>query len=77
MLEDTMMNIETITEMIRMDRAEWQSLTELLDEHPHANLHKSGPPWTSRDVYAHLARWISYSNKDMERVAPGAIFHHR
>ncbi|KTB49290.1 hypothetical protein DEALK_02030 [Dehalogenimonas alkenigignens] len=65
------MNMETVVEMIRMDRVEWDLLTGILDDHPHHNLHGSGSPWTSRDVYAHLARWISYSNNDMEACCAG------
>jgi hypothetical protein len=61
------MNSKMIDEMIQKDRLEWESLTAILDAHPEESLHGSNsPPWTSRDIYAHLARWMSYSNQNME-----------
>jgi hypothetical protein len=66
------LNSEMVREMIEKDRSEWDLLTAILDRHPGENLH--GPnsiPWTSRDVYAHLARWINYSNREMEAYCTG------
>jgi hypothetical protein len=46
---------------------EWERLTTKLDNHPNKNLHSPGSiPWTSRDVYAHLARWFDHSNQLMK-----------
>ena len=53
--------------MLQEDRAEWQALVAVLDAHPEASLHEPGsPPWTSRDVYAHLARWMELSTSQLE-----------
>ena len=61
-----------ITKMLQDDRREWELLTSLLDAHPDEVLHESGfPPWVSRDVYAHLARWINYSNREMVAYCAG------
>ncbi len=66
------MNKETVTQMISKDRAEWNLLASILDAHPAEVLHSpQSPPWTSRDVYAHLARWLNNSNKDMESYCSG------
>jgi hypothetical protein len=58
---------KTITEIILKDRLEWELLTAILDAHPEESLHSpNSPSWASRDIYAHLARWINYSNQEME-----------
>jgi len=55
------MNAEAIEKMLNEGRSEWEALVTLLDTHPEENLHDpASPPWTSRDVYAHLARWTNY-----------------
>ena len=60
------MDQDAVQLMIAQDRKEWVLLADLLDSHVDQPLHKSGPPWNSRDVYAHLARWLEHSNADME-----------
>ncbi len=66
------MNAEAVTAMLREDRAEWEALVAVLEAHPEGSLHAAGsPPWTSRDVYAHLARWIAYSTDDLEARLAG------
>jgi len=61
-----------VTQMLSRDRAEWNLLVAILDAHPDEVLHKpESPPWTSRDIYAHLARWLNHSNKDMETYCAG------
>src|SRR3989304_1563464 len=53
--------------MLAEDRAEWEALVALLGAPPEGMLHNaSAPPWTSRDVYAHLARWIERSTAELE-----------
>lgn len=53
--------------MLREDRAEWEALVAVLEAHPEVSLHDSGSPsWTSRDVYAHLARWMDHSTARLE-----------
>ena len=66
------MNSEAIAAMLREDRAEWQTLVAVLEAHPEENLHGSDSPvWTSRDVYAHLARWIDWSVDALEARLAG------
>ncbi len=60
-----------VTQMLAHDRAEWDKLTALLDDHPGKVLHRTGAPWTSRDIYAHLARWTAHSNAEMEAHIAG------
>ncbi len=56
------MDAEAVAEMLREDRAEWEALVAVLEAHPEGSLHDpNSPDWTSRDVYAHLARWIEHS----------------
>src|SRR3990172_5508639 len=53
--------------MLHRDRAEWEALVAVLEAHPEQRLHGEGSPsWVSRDVYAHLARWIRHSADDLE-----------
>ena len=55
-----------ISQIILEDRRQWQLLVAVLDAHSDRDLHGSpGNPWKSRDVYAHLARWLEHSNLDM------------
>jgi hypothetical protein len=61
-----------VAAMLREDRDEWQALVALLEAHPDENLHASGSPsWTSRDIYAHLARWIEHSTATLEARLAG------
>lgn len=44
----------------------------MLEAHPEGNLHSPGSPsWSSRDVYAHLARWIEHSTAALEARLAG------
>ena len=71
------MSEEAIAQMLSKDRAEWNLLTSMLDAHPTEVLHEpESPPWTSRDVYAHLARWLNISNKHMEAYRSGGDSPH-
>ena len=66
------MNSEQITEMLLKDLLEWELLTSELDAHPQESLHdRQSPIWTSRDVYAHLARWINHSNNNIKAYSAG------
>jgi hypothetical protein len=61
-----------IAAMLRQDREEWIALTALLDARPDESLHDpENPDWTSRDVYAHFARWIGYSTDHLEAQLAG------
>ena len=60
------MDAEAIAAMLREDRAQWEALTAVLDAHTERSLHDpSSPLWTSRDVYAHLARWLERSTSEL------------
>ncbi len=69
------MDAEAVAAMLRKDRAEWEALVAVLEAHPQKSLHDpSSPRWTSRDVYAHLARWIERSTDALEaRLAGRAL----
>ncbi len=69
------MKAEAVAVMLREDRAEWEALVTVLVAHPEESLYGAGsPPWTSRDVYAHLARWIKRSTARLEaRLAGRAL----
>ena len=61
------MDSEAIAAMLHEDRAEWEALLAVLEAHPEEGLHGTDSPvWTSRDVYAHLARWIDWSVDALE-----------
>jgi hypothetical protein len=61
------MDADAIAAMLAEDRAEWEALAAVLDAHPEGALHDpESPDWTSRDVYAHLARWIEHSTNALE-----------
>lgn len=66
------MDAKTIEKMLNEDRYEWETLSTLLDTHPEESLHDpASPPWTSRDVYGHLARWTNYSTDQLEARLTG------
>ena len=66
------MDAEAIAAMLRKDRAEWGALVAVLEAHPRKSLHDpSSPPWTSRDVYAHMSRWIERSTSELEARLEG------
>ena len=66
------MDTEAVAAMLRRDRAEWEALAAVLEAHPEERLHGEGSPsWVSRDVYAHLARWIRHSTGDLEARLAG------
>ena len=61
-----------VEQMLSKDDAEWNLLAAILDAHPQEILHSPpSPPWTSRDVYAHLARWLDHSNEDLVAYCAG------
>ncbi len=62
------MDVRDVESMLGEDRAEWEALVALLEARGGVgNVHAdSAPSWTSRDVFAHLARWIAHSTADLE-----------
>src|SRR5512147_1751287 len=62
-----------VVSMIRDDRASWDDLVAILEAHPGVILHDPASPWrwTSRDVYAHLARWLTRSMDELENALAG------
>jgi len=66
------MDIEAVAAIRREDIAEWEKLVAVLEAHPEESLHNPGsPPWTSRDVYTHLARWMEHSTASLEARLAG------
>jgi len=63
-----------VSSMLRDDRAAWDELVAVLEAHPRVVLHDPASPWrwTSRDVYAHLARWLTRSMDELEAALAGA-----
>jgi hypothetical protein len=59
------MDAAAVSKMLREDSAEWDGLVALLDAHPSRALHGGASVWASRDVYAHLARWMQHSTADL------------
>lgn len=58
--------------MLHEDTAEWQALVAVLEAHPNESLHNpDSPSWNSRDVYAHLARWMEHSTTSLEARLAG------
>jgi hypothetical protein len=69
------LDAEAIEAMLREDRAEWEALVAVLEAHPEGPLHDpKSPAWTSRDVYAHMARWIKHSTAHLEAHLAGREF---
>lgn len=66
------MDSASVLNMLREDIAEWEKLVAVLEAHPEESLHDpSSPPWTSRDIYAHLARWMEHSTASLEARLAG------
>ena len=66
------MNAEEVKAMLCIDHIVWNALVCLLEKHPDESLHdRSSPPWTSRDVYAHFARWLNHNNACIEAYCAG------
>jgi hypothetical protein len=66
------MDAVKISQLILEDRRQWQLLVAVLDAHSDKPLHgTSANPWKSQDVYAHLARWLEHSNRDMTAYIHG------
>ncbi len=65
------MNAEQLKAYLTIDLTMWNELACLLEKHPDVNLHAKGIPWNSRDIYAHLARWLNRSNAHIEAYCRG------
>jgi hypothetical protein len=65
------MNAEQVKALLTTDLIMWNELACLLEKHPDVNLHAKSLPWTSRDVYAHLARWLNHNNSCIEAYCAG------
>jgi len=63
---------EDIEAMLQRDEDEWRALVAVLDAAGPAVVHDPpAPPWNARDVYAHLARWITHSTDAFEAHRDG------
>lgn len=68
------MNASDIEARLAEDDRAWAELVAKLDAHPDVNLHAPGSvPWNSRDVYAHLARWLEFNTANLQALLAG---HH-
>ena len=66
------MDTEAVAAMLRRDLVEWEALVVVLEAHPERRLHgEDSPSWVSRDVYAHLARWMNRSTDELEARLAG------
>ena len=66
------MNTEEVQVMLCIDRIVWDKLVSVLDAHPEESLYDpASPRWTSRDVYAHITRWLNHSNELIETYCTG------
>jgi hypothetical protein len=66
------MNAAEVKAMLLTDRIVWDKLASVLDAHPGESLHvPASPPWNSRDVYAHFARWLNRSNAHIQAFCAG------
>jgi hypothetical protein len=66
------MTADEMAEMAREDRDEWAALVAALDAQSGSLLHDTASPaWTSRDVYAHLARWIEETTAALSEQLAG------
>lgn len=58
-----------IIAILQEDQKEWDTLTAILDARPEGVIQGAGATaWNSRDVYAHLARWLNHSSSHIENV---------
>ena len=66
------MNSAEISAILLEDQKEWEALCAVLDVRPTGVVHGIGPTsWNARDVYAHVARWLEYSNSNLENALTG------
>jgi hypothetical protein len=66
------MDASKISQIILEDHRQWQLLICILDAHSDKALHAPpSQPWISRDVYAHLSRWLEHSNRNMTAYIHG------
>lgn len=66
------MDATTLAEMLDHDRREWEALVALLDARAGVMLGADSSSWTTRDVYTHLARWMSHSTADLKAHLAGS-----
>ncbi len=63
---------QDIETMLQRDEDQWRALVTILDAAGTAIVHQPpAPPWNARDVYAHLARWITHSTDAFEAHRDG------
>lgn len=68
------MDANSLHELQEKDAASWQRLTTYLDAKPEGRVHgDDSDPWTSADLYAHVARWLDHSSDLLEAQRDGAL----
>ena len=66
------MTTPEIEALLAADDRAWAELTAVLEANPDVNLHAPGSkPWNSRDVYAHLARWLEFNAAKVNALVAG------
>jgi hypothetical protein len=66
------MNAADISVILLEDQKEWEALSAVLDARLKGVVHGIGSTsWNARDVYAHVARWLEYSNSNLENALTG------
>jgi len=66
------MHAVDINALLTEDRKEWDALLPVLDTRPTGTVHGNGKnAWDSRDVYAHIAHWLRYSNDNLAKAREG------
>lgn len=66
------MDAESLHQLQDKDAAGWQRLSGYLDATPEGRVHgDDADPWSSADVYAHLARWLDHASDLLEAQRDG------
>jgi hypothetical protein len=66
------MTAHPLADMLRRDHEEWRALVAALDARPSGALHDpESPAWEAKDVYSHLARWITHSTGELDARLAG------
>jgi hypothetical protein len=66
------MKREYVAVIQRVDAVVWKELVSVLTKYPTESLHEAkSPKWTSKDVFAHMTRWLKHCNDKMEAYCAG------
>jgi hypothetical protein len=66
------MDANSLRELLDKDAAGWQRITAYLEANLEGRVHgDDADPWTSADLYAHLARWLDHTSDLLEAQRDG------